>query len=329
MLQWSFARKRRTPVIFDRVGPTVLLSRSLQDFLVQLPGLRDGEERAIHQSRVAIRRLREAAVLACAEYDQDEFEEIEARLVQTFKALGRARDADTAQRLVEDVESRFPLAAATLGQLRASAGRSQLKARRRVIKTLESLEMATLAEQLDRARRTPPRSGWGRESWRTVLRTHIAHRAGDLRQAMNRAGGVYFRKRSHDARVAIKQLRYALELGVATKVHPFAPGLRTLRKAQDALGEAHDREVLLERVRDLDADGLSVNYGEVFALEQFVQGEISVLHAKYLAARPRLLDVCAACDAPRRHPSMRLGAVAAAAVALPVLWARRGMLREL
>ena len=60
---------------------------------------------------------------------------------------------------------------------------------------------------------------------------------------------------------------------------------------------------------------------EVLALEQFVQGEISALHQKYLAARPQLLDVCAACESPRGQRPMHLGAVAAA-VAIPVLLAR-------
>jgi hypothetical protein len=66
---------------------------------------------------------------------------------------------------------------------------------------------------------------------------------------------------------------------------------------------------------------MSVRRDEVLALEQFVQGEISALHEKYLAARPQLLDVCAACEAPRGQRPMHLGAVAAA-VAIPVLWVR-------
>ena len=307
--------------MFDRVRPTVLLSQSLQDFMHEIPGLRDGDERAIHQSRVAIRRMREAAALAHADYDEDEFAAVERRLVQAFKALGRVRDADTAHRLVQDLELRFPMAGATLGQLRASVGRTRLGCRRRLIKKLESLEVETLATQLDRARLTRHRLSLGRPSWQGMLRSHIVHRAQDLRHAMERAGGVYFRRRSHDARIAIKQLRYALELGFDTKVQPRTTRLRPLRKTQDALGQAHDREVLLERLRNLETEGMSVRRDEVLALEQFVQGEISALHEKYLAARPQLLDVCAACEAPRGQRPMHLGAVAAA-VAIPVLWVR-------
>ena len=308
-------------MMFDRVGPTALLSHSLQDLMHEIPGLRDGDERAIHQSRVAIRRMREAAALAQADYDEDEFAALESRLVKAFKALGRARDADTSHRLVQDVESRFPMAAATLGQLRASVGRTRLVSRRRLIKKLESLEVETLPAQLDRARLARRRLSLGRPSWQGTLRSHIVHRARDLRHAIERAGGVYFRRRSHDARIAIKQLRYALELGLDSRVQPRMPGLRPLRKTQDALGQAHDREVLLERLRNLETEGVSVRRDEVLALEQFVQGEISALHQKYLAARPQLLDVCAACESPRGQRPMHLGAVAAA-VAIPVLLAR-------
>jgi len=111
-------------VFFARVGPAALASRSLQDFVAELPGLRDGDERAIHQTRVAIRRVGEAVALARAEYDEDQLTAIEGRIVRMFRALGDARDADSAYRLVQHLESRFPLAAGTLGHLRASAARS-------------------------------------------------------------------------------------------------------------------------------------------------------------------------------------------------------------
>lgn len=309
-------------MIFDRVRPAMLVSRSLQDFVAELPGLRDGDEHAIHQSRVAIRRVREAVALARAEYDEDELTAIEGRVVQMFRALGDARDADSAYRLVQYLESRFPLAAGTLGQLRTSAARSRLVSRQKVIKKLEALEMETLPEQFARARCRQQRLTLGGDSWQTLLRAHLARRAEDLRQSMHRAGGVYFRKRSHEARVAIKQLRYALALGNATGVQHPPRGLRTLRKAQDALGQAHDREVLLERTRQLQAESVSVNRSEVVVLEHFLQGEISALHEEYLAVRPQILDVCARCREPRRSRGVRVGAVAAVAVAIPLLYAR-------
>lgn len=99
--------------------------------------MRDGDEFAIHQTRVAIRRLRELLSLLRSDYDEDELAGLERRLSVAFDALGRVRDADTGQRLVEYVEARLPSAPITLSRLRAATGRRQLTERRRAIKALE------------------------------------------------------------------------------------------------------------------------------------------------------------------------------------------------
>jgi CHAD domain-containing protein len=52
------------------------------------------------------------------------------------------------------------------------------------------------------------------------------------------------RQRLHDFRVACKRLRYALERFVDLD-KSFATGARRMRALQAALGEAHDRDVLL------------------------------------------------------------------------------------
>jgi hypothetical protein len=50
-------------------APAVLLSQSLDEFLGQIPSIRDGSEDGVHRSRVAIRRMRESLALARDEYD--------------------------------------------------------------------------------------------------------------------------------------------------------------------------------------------------------------------------------------------------------------------
>jgi CHAD domain-containing protein len=303
-----------------RAAPSAVLFRSLHELLVQLPLLRDGDETAIHQARVAIRRLREAASLDERD-DGDDMSDAQQRLARAFKAIGRARDADIAQHLVEQVEARFPLAPATIGQLRASVATSRLKSRRNMIKTLEEVDVDLIPAQLVRSLRATPRTSILSGRWRRRLRSHIARRAGEMRVAIDHASGVYFRNRSHTARVTIKKLRYALELGTATGTLTVRRGLKVLRRAQDALGEAHDREVLLERMQGLDHAGVSVNKAEVSALEQFIVSEIHTAHARYLSLRSDLLDVCAACERVPR-PAMRRRAIAVASVAVPamILW---------
>jgi CHAD domain-containing protein len=256
------------------------------------------------------------------ECDEDEIDSIARRLTQIFKALGRARDADTAQRLVQQVEERFPQAAATLGQLRVSFSRGQLLARRRVIKTMESADVDALPTQLGRARR-PQRRVLRSDPWRQRFRLHLQNRAGELLDAMDRAGGVYFRRRSHDARVALKEFRYALELAERIGILRVGDVGRVLRKAQDALGEAHDREVVIKRLRKLAAGGAPVNQAEATAVEQFLDGEIGALHQKYVATRAQLRVICAERTKVRRALPLRASAMAVAAIAIPAALVRR------
>jgi CHAD domain-containing protein len=134
---------------------------------------------------------------------------------------------------------------------------------------------------------------------------------------------VYFRKRSHDARVAIKRLRYALELADMTGGWRLPRALRTLRKAQDALGQAHDREVLLARLEDLRADRVAVPDGDAALIEQFLTREIDELHSRYLAARSDIRDISDRCEGTVRVERRHIQAVAATTLAIPVVLALR------
>jgi CHAD domain-containing protein len=304
--------------MFGRGGPEMLLAGALNDLTAQLPGLRDGHAAAIHDARVAIRRLREAVSLARWAYDDDLLDDVERRLAAMFKALGRARDADTEQGLVRHVEARFPSAAATLGLLRASVGRSQLRARRKVVKALEALEIQAIPKQLHRAHRPGHRIVRRGERWSSLLHTHVGHRADEARAAIEHAGGVYFRKRAHSARVAIKQLRYALELAGRSGVWEDRRAIRRLRKAQEWLGQAHDREVLIKRLSDLNGKGPTVSAGETQVVEQFLEGEVSGLHEQYLASRAEILEICNAFQiSSSSTTTTRVVPVAAAVIAIP------------
>jgi CHAD domain-containing protein len=159
----------------------------------------------------------------------------------------------------------------------------------------------------------------GNYAWRGLLKNHVARRAEDVRQAIGHAGGVYFPNRSHSTRVALKHLRYAIELADASGTWQLPRSRRPLRKAQDALGEAHDREVLRQRLHGLSSEGVEVSASEASALDQFLRGEIESLHERYLAARPAILDICAACETAPRTSLVGAGTVAAAAVAVPAM----------
>jgi CHAD domain-containing protein len=133
---------------------------------------------------------------------------------------------------------------------------------------------------------------------------------------------VYFRNRSHKARVSIKQLRYALELADALGVTRGVE-LRSLRKAQNALGEAHDRDILMRRISDLVDEQTLMPKQEATLLEQFLAGEIAEYHQRFVALRPEIHDVATGVVRPRRRLPVRAGAMAVAAIAIGEVIRRR------
>jgi CHAD domain-containing protein len=301
-------------------APQRLFRQAIHDLNEHLPGLRDGAEVAIHQSRVAIRRLRESFALVRDAYHHRVLDDVEERLGEVFKTLGRARDADSAQRLIQYVEARVPLASAPLGQMRATTAREQQAARRRLIKKLESVRLESALSQLMHARHRRPL--FGGDGWRATVQQQMRGRGGEALHAMERAGGVYFPKRSHTARVAIKRFRYAVELAESTGLRTENDAVRVLRKAQNALGEAHDREVLIKKLAKVASDDNGEK--EVLAVEQFLDGEIASFHQKYLSVRPRIAEIAIGCQATARlQLPLRASAMAIAALALPVVLAQR------
>ena len=307
--------------MFAAHTPAALLSQSLDQLIGHLPGVRDGSVEAIHQARVSLRRLREAMRVMRGDFAKDQQETVEDRLSAVAHVLSRARDADVVLRLVQKMETRLPLAARPLARLRAATIAEQSKARRKAIKKLEALNLGSLPASLRLGSRN--RFGLMRSGWRHDLRDQIHSRADRVRESVAHAGGVYFPNRLHSARVAIKQLRYTLELAAQAGTLQVTDALPLLRDVQDALGKAHDREMLLARLGALDADREQRN-AELEAIEQYVRAETLAYHEKYLAQRPNLLAVCDACTSAPRGLSRRSQVLVAAGLAVPsVLLLRR------
>ena len=88
--------------------PTTLLADQLGFLNAQIPGIRDGDIDAIHDGRVATRRVRELLPLCVPEAGMgDEFR----RTVRDVgRSLGRVRDLDIEIALLEQVEQRVPRA---------------------------------------------------------------------------------------------------------------------------------------------------------------------------------------------------------------------------
>ena len=87
-------------------------------------------------------------------------------------------------------------------------------------------------------------------AWHRDLRYTVRERARAATEAIDYATGVYFPDRAHAARIAIKKLRYAMEIAHETGAGDRNGAIRELKKAQDLLGDLHDREELLNNLAE-------------------------------------------------------------------------------
>ena len=290
---------------------------NLDELDARIPAIRDGDREAIHDGRVATRRLRAALPLVGSETDTDESRALTTMVKTLGRALGKARDKDEALALLEKIERRSPVTAPATASLRARLFPQQLRQRRRLIKTVESLDLNVLT-QLRRA--LQPDGGRRHRAWNASMQSRLASTVNEsaamVRQKVHHASGVYFPNRAHRARIAIKKLRYGAEL-----IEPGVPGrksaLRALKSAQQSLGSVHDREMLRRMVTETSARD---DIPAARELAQILEAESRALFDEYREMRSAVAGACEKLEAwsrrvsePRRVPRL----LVVSAVALP------------
>jgi CHAD domain-containing protein len=252
-----------------------------------LPGVHDGDADCIHDARVATRRIRELLRSAGSSEPANDLRE---RFRKIGRALGRVRDTDVRLALLTRLESRLPPAAPALVRLRYEKSRRRLELMRALVKDLERFEMMRLVDSVAAHRRTAAvffdRSK--ANAWRRVLRQTIHSRGRRAADALEHATGVYFPNRAHKARIALKKLRYAIEIANDARAADLSSVLRDLRKSQDDLGEIHDRQMLLDELPSRSGDDEPVM---TVILRESLEAEIARLHGRYLSRRQRLFEI--------------------------------------
>lgn len=274
-----------------------LLRKRLDRFARVLGGVEQGDVRALHRARVASRRLRE--LIPVLEVDQDVARKLGRRLRKITNRLGIVRELDVLLLLIDELHvSRRPHREA-LGRVAVAVAKSRDDARARLVERAPVGEMRRIARKLGRVAdrlETGEREAdaVGARAWRWAVEARVARRASALSKAMQEAGAVYLAERLHAVRIALKKLRYAAELAAAASGESGPPELRTLKRAQEILGHLHDRQVLLDRVRQEQASltppSVSV-WRSLEALTTDLERECRLLHAQYMRIRPELESV--------------------------------------
>jgi CHAD domain-containing protein len=297
-------------------------SHYLDTFLMLLPSVRDGEVEAIHDARVATRRLRSMVRLFKALAPDVETQPAHQALKDAGRVLGNARDVDVALELAAEIETRAPVFALPLAALRTTLVREQLRRRRKMVKRLDALQFEPLFA-LHRHARTASRPA----EMERVVAAAIAEHSELVARAVDHASGVYFTNRAHGTRIALKKLRHLVELADGCEAQCKA--LKLLRRSQEALGQIHDREVLRAHLKQMDWDSEAARATST-ALAEVLEAEIRTFYQKFLTRRSELAallralhDWATVLRTSRRRRRMLTAAVAAVPSAAMVMLARR------
>jgi len=241
----------------------------------------------VHQARVATRRIRKLLPLMSLRRGAETADALVKEFRSVGRSLGAVRDADVQAALLRSLEAHIPSAVPTLVLLRQHLERRRLDLMREIIKELERIEIDRLLQSVQHGLIGARRRLFG--GWDDLVRRIIADRAAGAREAIVHATGVYFPKRAHRARIAIKKFRYATEIAAATGVWNAWGIIRELKKGQELLGRLHDRQELLDALPDTDDAPAQIQL-----LTQVLDAEASDLHGRYLGRRQRLLDAASA-----------------------------------
>jgi CHAD domain-containing protein len=129
-----------------------------------------------------------------------------------------------------------------------------------------------------------------------AARRRASRRALRLRAEMRRAGALYEPEQLHMVRVAAKKLRYALEVDRELSRSRAMARIDRIKQLQDALGQIHDFEILLEHTREVRAKMAGTEgqaSTELDALVHTLETECRDGHAAYVRDRPAIDTICA------------------------------------
>jgi triphosphatase len=256
---------QRAPRHRTRVGPRIatafrrIVRVNVARARDHLPDIETGDAEGVHQTRVALRRLRSAVVLFRPSLGGAVPKPLETRLKTAAQALGTARDWDvlleeTLPSLLRerDREIAAPLLdAAEVMRKHARAAAKRALTNKGLTGSLVQLERASGSFE-DTSPLGDQASDWLDRRWKTLRKRGgkdpTAHGAASL----------------HDARIALKKLRYAVEFtdGLYDR-DTHASFLQHLTELQKSMGGLNDLAVALELIAKLRDGGVDTNAADL------------------------------------------------------------------
>jgi CHAD domain-containing protein len=289
-----FSPIERNPTMNRRNGrvTTHLLSRRTAALKRHLGDATNGDAKGVHQSRVASRRLREALPVLTSGVKGTKAKKALGKIRRLTKALGTVRELDVTLELLDELTVRDTLPRPALEAVRAHVVNERERRRAVMLKRLAHVNVGKLEKRLADA--AAVLAGSDSHEWRDALGSRLVRRAKALTSAIGEAGQLYAAEPLHQVRIAAKKLRYAMELAGDAGVKAASAPLRAVKRVQDTLGRLHDLQVLQTHVSTVqampDQSGLPPD-GGLQIVARALEDECRHLHARYVAAMPRLTEV--------------------------------------
>ena len=269
-----------SPAAARSAGDVVLayLWEQVQQLRRYDPLVRQDAPDAVHQMRVAARRMRSALQAFGRVLDRDSTRELTEELKWVAGELGGARDAEVMAERFAAILAEFP-DELKLGPVDAALTRTferrQADAREVAIAALDSERYLALHDRIDALLAAPPvtaraRGKAKRELPKSVRRTY--RRVESSMADADRQSGGQRDLALHETRKAAKRLRYATEAVEPTVGKPAARLRKRLKAVQELLGEHQDTAVARPVLRQLAVQahldgGNGFTYGLMYAPE--------------------------------------------------------------
>jgi CHAD domain-containing protein len=255
------------------------------------PLVRRDEPDAVHQMRVATRRLRSMLSSFGQVLRRDESARLGGELKWLGGVLGAARDAEVLDaHLREGLEQMPPelVMGPAKARVRVHFARVEADARAAVLEALDSERYLALLDGLDQLLTDPPLTPEAGKPAAEVLPPAVRRARRRLRRRMRRAratsAGPDRDAALHEARKAAKHARYSAEAVSPAFGKPARRFAKRVKTVQSVLGDHHDSVVARAAIREL---GVQAHLAGENAFTFGVLYEIDACRARDLEARAR------------------------------------------
>ena len=247
-----------------------------------------GETEALHQARVASRRIREALPVVGVHSAPAKVKKLRRKMRDLTRYLGPIRELDVELGMLEKWSASDDVSRSALALVRREVAARRQALREKLKDEKPAFDLKKLLKKLQKVARAKR----GHEgSWEAALAATLMRRARGLKVVLEEAGPLYTPERIHDVRIAIKKLRYALEIAQDAGQAGIKPLLKVLKREQDRLGHLHDRESLLKHVHEAEASPrVGTRLAELMAYADTLERDIRRLHAEFVEARETLFE---------------------------------------